>query len=54
MKGMGRKKLKHLKHVSLQEATSKNVAIIEQKRKQFVYIPTRSIYLQKLPLKLTL
>ena len=33
MKGMGRKKLKHLKYVSSQEARSKNVAIIEQKRK---------------------
>ena len=60
MKEGGTKQYEQLKHMSLkiQEVTPINVANTEKKRENNIsdklYIPARGIYLQKLPLKLTL
>ena len=60
IKGRGMKELEQLKSFSLkiQEATSKNVVITEKEKgmcqASHIAIPTRGIYLHKLPLLLTL
>ena len=58
MNERGTKELKQLKHLSLkiQEATPKNIVITEKKNNlsDKSFLPTRDIYLQTLPLILSL